>query len=266
LLGVFAVLGHVFRLAPGMLWLLARGFRNYAARTVTEGLHIMPDVQAITVQTLSAPHRRSLQALRRPVIDAARSFGIVREKLTDLAPKVIKLFNAIVAEQERAVTFVDFCRMFDPSIPTHAADREGVIGYRNHRVYYTLAYMRRLVIQPTGRRGQQGVRDSATDALARTLATILQIVAEPESVWSAIQGEFGFSERLMTRLRKRVEATKPLIRLEATKPAKVGSVIHMDRLTPAPSVETEPMRQAGGRVVMPAPSEGPRARARSRAA
>lgn len=206
----------------------------------------MPE-ESVTVENLSAPLRRQVQALRRPVVDAARQFGHIRERLTDLAPKVIKLFTAIQAEHA-AYTFVAFARLFDPSIPTHAADRDGKIGYRNHRVYYTLAYMRRLVqLGGNRRRGQQGVRDSATDALARTLATILQVVAEPESVWNAIQTEFGFSERLMTRLKTRVSNTQPLFKLAATKPAKVGDVIHMES-TAAPAAEGEPLTQPGRNV------------------
>lgn len=214
----------------------------------------MPDVQTLTVGNLNAAHRKTLQALRRPVTDAARSFGIVREKLQGLAPKIVKLFDSIKAEHTN-FTFVDFCRMFDGSIPTHAGDRDGKIGYRNHRVYYTLAYMRRLVqaTSASTRRGQQGVRDSATDALARTLATILQIVAEPEPVWAAIQAEFGFGERLMTRLRKRVEATKPLIKLEAARPVKASGVIHMERIA-EPATSAEPMAQPGRRVEVEAPA------------
>jgi hypothetical protein len=211
----------------------------------------MPKLVPVTVEGLSPANRRQLQTLRRPVMDAARSFGQVRERLTDLAPRVVKLYNAIVADMER-FTFVDFVRLFDATVPTHAADRDGTTGYRNHRTYYTLQYMRRLVATAGRQRGPQGVRDSATDALARTLATVLQIVEDHERVWSAIQSEFQFSERLMTRLRRRVSDTKPLIKLEATRPAKVGNVIHMDRATTAPATAppeaAEPMQQPGRRV------------------
>lgn len=203
------------------------------------------------INMLSAPHRKTLQALRRSVLEAARQFGAVRERLTDMAPKIVKLYNAIVAENER-VTFVEFARMFDPTVPTHAADRDEKVGYRNHRVYYTLQYMRRLVVATP--RGQQGVRNSATDALARTLATILQVVAEPEAVWTAIQQEFSFGERLMTRLRKRVADTQPLVKLAAPKPIKAGEPIHM-----APPT-AEAMAQPGRRVDM-AVEAAPRRRA-----
>jgi hypothetical protein len=191
----------------------------------------MPEV---TLETLNAAAKRQVLALRRPVMDAARQFGAVRERLSDLAPKIVKLFNMILADNE-AFTFVSFVRLFDPTVPTHAADRNGETGYRNHRTYYTLAYMRRLVqLQGTRRRTPGGVRDSATDALARTLATVLQVVEDSEAVWHAIQSEFQFTERLMTRLRKRVDATKPLIQLEPTRRAtvSVGKVIHMERTEP----------------------------------
>lgn len=203
--------------------------------------------EKMTVDRLSAGHRKSLQALRRPVLDAARSFSAVRERLTDLAPRVVKLYNSIVADVEQ-FTFVDFVRLFDSTVPTHAADRDGTMGYRNHRTYYTLAYMRRLVQLGGTRRAPGGVRDSATDALARTLATVLQLVEDHERVWQAIQSEFGFSERLMTRLRKRVDQTQPLIKLEATRPAKVGNVIHMEKQTES----AEPLAQPGRNVEIPA--------------
>lgn len=197
----------------------------------------------LTLDQLTAAQKRQIMNLKRPIMDAARSFGAVREKLTALAPKMVQAFNSITAEHP-SFTFVQYVRLFDPTVPTHAVDRDGVTGYRNHRTYYTMQYMRRLVQAQGTRRGQQGVRDSAADALARTLATVLQVVEDRERIWTAIQQEFGYSERLMTRLRKRVEDTQPLIRLEVQKPAKIGKLIHMER--------TEPMQQPGQNVEIPA--------------
>jgi hypothetical protein len=197
-------------------------------------------------------------------MDAAKSFGAVREKLSELAPRMVKLYNDI--NSATGITFVEYVRLYDPSVPTHAADRNSTTGYRNHRTYYTMQYMRRLVqLQNAPRRGRQGVRDSAVDDLARTLATILQIVDDPEKVWSAVQSEFGYSERVFTRLRKRVDNTQPVIKLQIAKPAKVAGVVHMERLQPE-ETEGEALRQPGRNVVLPAPSEGPRARKRAKAA
>lgn len=214
-------------------------------------------VQGVTLDSLSAAHKRTIAGMRRQVLDAARTFGAVRERLSDLAPKVVKLFKDIEGENP-SITFVDFTRMFDPSVPTHSRDRDGVIGYLNHRTYYTLQYMRRLVQQKSRPRGAgQGVRDSATDGLARTLKTILQILPEDAQgeIWNVVQAEFGFGERIMTRLRKRVDATKPLFKLDASR-VKVGNVIHMDR---AAAAEGEALAQPGRNVAIPA--EGRRKKA-----
>lgn len=218
--------------------------------------------KAFTADNLSAAFQRQVQTLKRPVMDAARQFSVVREKLSDLAPRVVRLFAAIQAEHD-GVTFVEFVRMFDPTVPTHASERNGAEGYRTHKTYYTLDYMRRLVRNQAGQgrpRGQQGVRDSATDGLARTLATLFQVVADHEPIWTAIQQEFGFTERLLTRLRKRVEDTKPLVKLAVVKPLKVGNVVHMERPQAAPAPEAAGERDRE-RIVLPAPSEGPQARA-----
>lgn len=206
---------------------------------------------------LTKAQRTQIGNLKRSVLDAAQKYGAVREKLTDLAPKVIAVFNNIVADNP-AFQFVTFARMFDSTVPTHAADRDGEIGYRNHRTYYTLSYMRRVVQQAgTQRKGRQGVRDSSVDGLARTIATILSIVKESdaERVWNAIQTELGFGERVMTGLRRRVEETKPIIKLTASKPLAAGNVIHMTPPTPKPDTDAEPLTQPGRNVVLPAPTE-----------
>lgn len=207
-------------------------------------------VEAISIQTLAKGLRTQVQALRRPILEVSAKFGAVREKLEAIAPKVIKLYNAIIGEHE-GFTFVEYVRLFDPTVPTHAPDRDGVTGYRNHRTYYTLQYMRRIVQlknQPR-RRGQQGVRDSATDALARTLASMLQVIDGDSAVqlWNAVQSEFGFGERVMTRLRKRVENTRPIITLKIAKPVHVTAkdVVHMERIAPPTAA---PLAQPGRNV------------------
>lgn len=213
----------------------------------------MAEVMTITVASLSKSLRAQVQALRRPVLDLARQFGAVREKLQDIAPKIVKLYNQIKAEHE-AFTFVEFSRLFDASVPTHAADRNGEVGYRNHKTYYTLQYMRRIIDTNTkGKRGQQGVRDSATDGLARTLATLFTVIEDDGAIWNAVQQEFQFGERVMTRLRKRVAATKPLITLTVAKPIKIGKVIHMERIN-------EP-EQPKGRTMDLSPAAPPKKRA-----
>jgi hypothetical protein len=202
--------------------------------------------EAITINSLSAVHKRQVQALRRPVLDAAVKLGAIRERLSDLAPKVVKLYDAIKAEHT-TFQYVAFVRLFDASVPTAAEE------YRNHRTYYTMQYMRRLVQQAgmVGRkRGQQGVRDTAVDGLARTLATIMQIVPDTEQpmIWRAVEQELQLLPRTLARLQRRVAATKPLIRLETARPAKIGNVIHMDR-TAVTEAETPAVGRQPGRDV-----------------
>lgn len=204
------------------------------------------ETSGVTLASISAAMRRQVETLRRPVMDVAGKLGAVRESVKDIAPKVMRLFAVIQAEYDN-VSFVDFARMFDPSVPTSAADRDGVTGYRNHPTYYALTYMRRQSVQRP--RGRQGVRDSATDALARSLATILQTIPadQVDQVWKAVQAEFAFTEAVMTRLRKRVGDTRPLFTLNVPRAGvvQVGKVIHMDRVAPA---EPEELAQGGRRV------------------
>lgn len=206
--------------------------------------------ESVTLDSISAVFSKQIKGLRPTISNLSKQAGIVREKMKDLAPKVIGLFKKLQAEYP-SITFVEFARMFDPTVPTFAADKDGAIGYRNHKTYYTLNNMRRLDATAGRGRGTArtagGVRDSATDALARSLATILQIVQEPESVWGAVQQEFAFGERLMTRLRKRVEETKPLFTIP-TKPVKVGAVIHMTRTSGESAPAETPMPKNVQRV------------------
>lgn len=202
----------------------------------------------ITLESISAVYRRQVVGLKRQVTELANKFGVVRESLKETAPKIMKLFNQIKVQHE-AITFVEFARFFAPDLPTHAVDRDGVVGYRNHKVYYTLDYMRRMAnLKPRGRRG---VRDSSADGLARSLATILQVVDgdSADTIWKAVQTEFGYGERVMTGLKRRVENTKPLVSLTVPRAGqvRVGGVIHMAKATTEVE-EAEPMAQGRRRV------------------
>lgn len=211
--------------------------------------------ETVSFDSLSAVFKKQVINLRKPVAELAKALGAVRTKTKDLAPEVMGVYGKLTGEYP-GLSFVDFARLIDGTIPTFAADRDGATGYRNHPTYYALTYMRRIAQTEGNREGRAaggaggnrggGVRDSATDALARSLKTILQIVKEPEAVWGAVQSEFGFTERLMNRLRKRVEETKPLFTLP-TKAVQIGSVIKM---APKPAATAEPAnlsREGGAR-------------------
>lgn len=183
------------------------------------------------VITIPKEFQAEIKATKAGVSALADSLGAARVRSRDLGPKVIGLYDRMKASIGRGFNFVGFARLYDPTVPTHADARDGVEGYRRHKTYYALDYMRRTMQAEDSPRGKAaGVRNNATDALARALATILSIVpkASVESIWTAVQKEFDFGEGLMTRLRDRVVKTQPLFSLQAQR-VKVGNVIHMER-------------------------------------
>lgn len=180
---------------------------------------------AFDPKDLNAVEQRQVNSFKRAISDVSNKFKGVRAKINEIAPGIMKLFDNLKARH--GVDFVSFVRLYAPDLPTHAADKDGVTGYRKHPVYYSLDYMRRLTNLQTAAgkpRGRQGVRDVATDALARSLATILQIVKDPGPVWAAVQDQFKMSQRLVTGLQNRVKETKPLLDLsDVMKPIKITS-------------------------------------------
>lgn len=197
-----------------------------------------------SLKDLTPGERSQVTGLRRTVSDIADKLGIVRQKVADIAPKVLKLFNELSAKHDNLGGFVGFARLFDPNMPTHAADKDGTPGYRNNKMYQALDYMRRTQRLTNRPRGQQGRRDPATDQLARTLATVLQIVKHDEVIWQAVQKEFRFGDRSLARLKTRVAEVKPIVDFSDVKKIDVTAdeVIHMEPVRPAttaPSIDVE---------------------------
>lgn len=189
----------------------------------------------VRIESLSASIRREIERLRPELRNFTRQFAVVAEKRKDLAPRFMRTYNQISAEAD-GFTFVEYVRLFDATVPTQAA---GENGYRVHPTYMAADYLRRLTRQRP--RGRQGVRDNATDALARSLRTILNII-KPEThaqVWAAVQAEFGLTQRTLTGLKRRVEATEPLFKLPTLRPVAQAEVIHMERQRPAVEGEGE---------------------------
>src|SRR6267143_2164994 len=117
----------------------------------------MPEAKVITLETLSAARRRTIGNLKRPLMDLVQRFSGFRDKVKDSAPKYGAEFAAIKADaaaMDPPVSFglADFARLFDPSVPSHPAEKNGIQGYRVHKVYYTLDYMQRsLRVKSKGR-------------------------------------------------------------------------------------------------------------------
>lgn len=216
--------------------------------------------ERLTIKTLSAALRRQVQQVKGQVVSLAKTYGVVREKVSAIAPRVMKLYRACTDEADGAFTLADFARLFDPSVPTHAADNDEGPGYRNNKTYYTLAYMQRVVQAANRPKGRQGQYNPATARLERALATILQIVKDPDPIWNAVAQEFNLGDRGKARLIARVKATKPLIDLSAVlKPVSVDDsrIVHMPRAVAAPAPaageggeggEVKALRRPGRRV------------------
>jgi len=251
-------------------------------------------VTALSVDLLSAELRKEFNATKGKLLEVSKQAGIVRERMAEIAPRVIGLYDSMRAyartHKMRPPTVADFARMYDPTVPTHAGDQGDVRGYRNHKVYYTITNMQRAEQRAArateaaeggeggGRktdpnagtidaRSANGVREVAVDVLARILKTILQIVPTPDPIWAAVQDEFKFTNNLMTRLKERVSKTDPLLDLSAQR-VKVGKVIHMER--PAAEAEgeeaapREPLAQPGRNISIAAAPAPRRAAARGR--
>jgi hypothetical protein len=194
---------------------------------------------------LSGPERTTFASIKREVLDLGKRYGIIREKIAKIAPKVIANFKALDAKYTDLGGFIGYCRMIDPKVPTHAADDGDELGYRNHRTYQALDYMRRLVNAanrpPRDANTTQGARNPATDQLARLLASVLTIKGIDDAVvWGAVSQEFGMpaESRSLARLKARVEKTKPLIDLHTAAVKGEARIIPMRAATPKPSPES----------------------------
>ena len=197
----------------------------------------------------SAGLRREIGALKGKATEIAKALGGAREKAKEAAPRFVIAFGKIKDEANvksggtRSFGVADFARLFDPKVPTHAADKEGEVGYRNHPMYYGINYMLTLN-RNKNRAGRQGTRDVARDQPARLIATILQVAKDPAVVWAAVSREFGLSPRLLTMWQNRVAAAKPLIDFSSVlKPVAVdeSKIVHM---VPASRPATQPMSDA----------------------
>lgn len=185
----------------------------------------------LTYAELSGSLKREIDRIKPELMAFTRKFGGLQESRAELAPRFMQLYNKLAGDNA-GFTFVEYARLFDSSIPTNSSLTD---GYRGHRTYQAADYLRRLTRQRP--RGRANVRDGATDALARMIATLLQIAPSPDPIWTAVQAEFKFGERAMTGLKRRVESTKPLITLRAQR-IQVGNVIHMAQPEAVPQAPT----------------------------
>lgn len=199
--------------------------RSPGVREVARSIENMATQQITTIKDLTAGEQKQINAQRRAFMGFTDRFELVRESRAELAKPFMRLYSTLDAKYS-GLSFVNYVRLYDPSVPTQA---RGENGYTAHRAYIAAEYLRRLFRQAP--RGQSRVRDGAADDLARTIATILQVMPDHAAFWQAMSEELNLTSRRLTALKQRVAATRPLfaINLPRGTVARVGNVIHMER-------------------------------------
>lgn len=167
---------------------------------------------------MSAALKRQIEALRKPFHAFAHDFGKLAETRAELAPKFMSAYGTYL--QQTGGSFVDFCRLIDPSIP---AERS---AYRAHKSYQAADYLRRLVARrDVGARRTRPVRSNVT-VLARALGSLLPLVKDQDQFWSGVAAEFGLTQRQVGRLRTVTGEVKPLLDLRGVKPTQTR-IVHV---------------------------------------
>lgn len=147
--------------------------------------------------TVSPRLQHTIDDLRKPIQAYVSDAVTLVTTRSELAPRFMRAFDTFSTES--GGKFVDFCRLFVPSIP---ADRS---GYRADSSYQQLDYLRRLVAQQS--RGEKkplpASRRPATpyQALARLIATVLPQVDPNGALWHAFVHEMHWTEKTATRIK-----------------------------------------------------------------
>lgn len=191
--------------------------------------------------TLTPALQRQITALRRPFSAFVERFHGLTQSRAQLAPQFMRVYGAYQAAG--GGTFVTFIRTLDPSLPMETA------AYKATTAYQAADYLRRLVARRSTGEGNRAPAAPATrsnlTALARTLATILPLVRDAAIVWRAVEQEFGFTARQVTRLQQVVSATQPLLTLPGVHPS-TPRIVHME-VPVNPVAATQPSAQQGRR-------------------
>lgn len=150
----------------------------------------------------SAAVMRQVKTIRKSFLAYVQGWGALVESRAELAPRFMRAFRS------SGMSLPDFVRLLDPTVPTRRAD------YRRHRSLMAAEYLRTLVTPAARRRRAQAARaPQMRDVLARTLATIVSVVADPEVVWRALAAECIWTPTRVQHMRERVAETQPLLRL-----------------------------------------------------
>lgn len=181
-----------------------------------------------TTPELSAKTRKLIDAVRAPFSSFVTQYAELMSTRADLAPSFMRAFGAFA--QESGQTFVDFCRLLDPSIGPTRAD------YRVHRSYLAADYLRRLAAQQSRPRVAPSTPATAPatplDGMARLLAAMLPLISADQvsRLWETVSAELHWTERQITSLQHRVENADALVNVRP--PRGAGGTVPQLRIAP----------------------------------
>lgn len=200
---------------------------------------------------LPAAIRRGITNTKRAVLDTSAKHGLVREKMKDLAPKVIPLYLEAAAAVP-GFTLADFAREYDDTVPTWPRTndvRDGVPGYQAHPVYNTLTYMKRLI--ENKRREEKREEDKANgvvqpkpvNVFAMALKLLIGLGVSTETVLKAVKDRANYTDRSLAILKTKINDAPPLLGVKMT-----ATGIEVTDTNPQPATPLEKMTQGGQSV------------------
>lgn len=185
---------------------------------------------AETTPDLSAKVTKAVDAIKKPFVSFVKDFTSLAMRREELAPQFMKAFG--MWQAETGSTFVEFVRFLVPEIPATRAE------YRNHRAYQAADYLRRLTGNAARRPMTQSERQAApappTDALARILASFMQVIPDNQKghLWEALESQLHWTPRQVQRIQTQTEHVDPLVEIK-------GRTLENLRLTIPEQTEAE---------------------------
>jgi hypothetical protein len=177
-----------------------------------------------------AAQMKRIDNLRRPFMAFATAFGPIAQKRAEFAPAFMREYTAWRETIGRgaASSFVNFVRLFDKTVPQHAGDgKAGDGGYKSNKVYQAADYLRRAIVVRSDN-ARRGATLTATQQLARTVATVLTTGLDAQTVWNAVEKELGITGRRLENLRKLTGTIKPVLNLTGAGKVR-AAVVHMSQ-------------------------------------
>lgn len=207
-------------------------------------------------KTLTGKLRTQIDKLRDRMTGVVEATANFLKRRSEIVDDYMALWNVINTERAhanpplKALNFVEYARLVDPSIPEK---RDGDDGYRIHSGYQAALYIQRLSREKdrraktgqaaagtgtdeagnaVGASGNRVQAFSPAQVVARLLASFLQVFTTPAVVakmWEQVAAELKLTPEMLANLKGQVAETTPLIDLSGLKgQARTVKVLHME--------------------------------------